>query len=291
MKIAVKNELCGWILSLPAIVGTVFVYIYPTVRAVITSLHNNIELDEFVGFRNYFELFESTAFRLALKNTILFNLIAIPLIVLLPFILAEYVNRNRRITGIVQKSVFFSILIPSASLMVYVDLVCGKNGIIVSVLDLDTDIYNSQYAFALLIILYLFKYGGFNYFIYTVILNRIDQSYYEEAYISGASVWQSIQYITLPFCLPYTVIVIVLSLMNAYKIYREAYLIGGYYPNEHIYLFQHFINNNFIHMNYTRLCCVSVVILLFTVLAVILVLGIFRLTWKNGVRKLMGKKQ
>ena len=44
-------------------------------------------------------------------------------------------------------------------------------------------------------------------------------------------------------------------------------------------------------MNYTRLCCVSVVILLFTVWAVILVLGIFRLTWKNGVRKLMGKKQ
>jgi ABC-type sugar transport systems, permease components len=36
-----------------------------------------------------------------------------------------------------------------------------------------------------------------------------------------------------------------LSLINGFKVFREAYLIAGDYPQEHIYLLQHLFNNWF----------------------------------------------
>lgn len=87
------------------------------------------------------------------------------------------------------------------------------------------------------------------------------REFYEEAMLAGAGRIGCAWYVTLPGILPVMPVVLMLSLMNSYKIYREAYLIGGNYPDESIYLIQHFISNNFVNMNYSRLCAVTSLIL------------------------------
>lgn len=88
------------------------------------------------------------------------------------------------------------------------------------------------------------------------------REFYEEAMLAGAGRIGCAWYVTLPGILPVMPVVLMLSLMNSYKIYREAYLIGGNYPDESIYLIQHFISNNFVNMNYSRLCAVTTLILI-----------------------------
>ena len=57
-------------------------------------------------------------------------------------------------------------------------------------------------------------------------------------------------------------------MMNSFKIFREAYLIGGESPDWSIYMLQHFMNNNFRNLNYQRLSAAAFLVFLFICLIV-----------------------
>ena len=50
----------------------------------------------------------------------------------------------------------------------------------------------------------------------------------------------------------------VLSLLNTFKVFREAYLVAGAYPQEKIYLLQHLFNNWFLALDLPRLSAAAV---------------------------------
>ena len=56
----------------------------------------------------------------------------------------------------------------------------------------------------------------------------------------------------------------IFGIVNSFKVYREAFLLGVEYPAQSIYLLQHFSNNNFRNLNYQRLSVAA--ILLFSVI-------------------------
>ena len=252
---------------LPSLCGVVVFVVLPFLRAVYYSFTSGIESGAFVGFSNYIGLFQSASFLTALKNTFRFYSIAFPLIIALPLIIAVVLAPHKRLTKLFESTVYGTLLIPSATLMLFSDLIFSERGFItdtiVEMLGLSgNNLYATPFSFVILVLLYLFKYGGYNYLLYSVAITRIPKEFYEEAKINGASRWQTFWYVTLPSILPMVGISVLVSLISSYKVYREAFLIGGYYPHKDIYLIQHFINNNFVNMNYNRLCCVSVVTVL-----------------------------
>ena len=282
-----SRHLPGIAMLLPSALGIGMFVLWPLGKTVLYSLTAGLENGRFVGLANYAALLRNAAFRKAVANTALFDLIALPLIVLLPLILAILFTRHARLSRVFDKVVYGTILLPGASLMLFVDLLFSEHGLmaaeIAELLSLgNTKLYDSWFSFVLLIALYIFRYGGFNYLIYCVALSRIPKEYYEEAQICGAGAVQCFWHITLPSLSPVMLVTLLLSILNSYKIYREAFLIGGYYPHDSIYLIQHFINNNFINMNYNRLCCVAVLIILFTV-------SVLAVVW--GAGRLLGRKK
>ena len=74
-------------------------------------------------------------------------------------------------------------------------------------------------------------------------LSGIPNSLYDAAKVDGAGEWVLFRYITLPNLLPSFFTIGVLSLLNAFKVFREAYLVAGAYPDESMYLLQHLFNN------------------------------------------------
>lgn len=54
----------------------------------------------------------------------------------------------------------------------------------------------------------------------------------------------------------------VFSLINAFKCFREIFLVGGTHPDPSIYMLQHFINNAFNNLNYPKLAVASILLLL-----------------------------
>ena len=56
-------------------------------------------------------------------------------------------------------------------------------------------------------------------------------------------------------------------MINNFRCYREAFLLGGKHPAESIYLMQHFLNNNFENLNFPRLSVASVLCALLILIA------------------------
>ena len=62
----------------------------------------------------------------------------------------------------------------------------------------------------------------------------------------------------------------VLSLLNSFKVFREAYLIGGNYPNTSIYMLQHLFNNWFADLDVDKMCAGAVLMALVVFLLIML---------------------
>ena len=54
----------------------------------------------------------------------------------------------------------------------------------------------------------------------------------------------------------------ILSLLNSFKVFREAYLVAGSYPDNSMYLLQHLFNNWFLSLDIGRLSAAAVLLAL-----------------------------
>ena len=88
--------------------------------------------------------------------------------------------------------------------------------------------------------------------------------------MDGAGAWQCFWRVTLPGLLPTLFMTAVLSLLNTFKVFREAYLVGGAYPHDSIYLLQHLFNNWFLDLDVGRLCAAAVLIAAVLLAAILL---------------------
>lgn len=252
---------------LPSLTGVILFVLCPLAKAIYCSFFDKLDCRNFVGLKNYSELMKNPAFLKAVGNTGRFYAIALVLVNILPLAGALLFTDGRRVSRIFDRTVYLTILLPTASLMTVIGLIFSRGGLLAYeaafLFGLDADkLYDSPFAFILLVMLFVYKYGGYNFLIYRAAISSIPREFYEEAMLAGAGRIGCAWYVTLPGILPVMPVVLMLSLMNSYKIYREAYLIGGNYPDESIYLIQHFISNNFVNMNYSRLCAVTSLILI-----------------------------
>ena len=110
-------------------------------------------------------------------------------------------------------------------------------------------------AFVLLLVgSYIWKNLGFDMVLILSALLNIPQSLYEAAQLDGANGPRQFRYITLPHLYPTLFVTAVLSIINAFKVFREAYLVAGNYPHEKMYLLQHLFNNWFLRLSIDKLC-------------------------------------
>lgn len=110
-------------------------------------------------------------------------------------------------------------------------------------------------------------------------LNMIPEELYQCARLEGANERQVFWRITAPLMRPTVFFVLVISVINAFKSYREAFLLGGEHPHTSVYFLQHYLNNNFNNMTYSRLSVAA--ILLFTGMMV-LVAVLYRMQSEDG---------
>ena len=111
---------------------------------------------------------------------------------------------------------------------------------------------NTDFAFWILVFSYIWKNLGYNIVLWLAGLSCISESIYEAARVDGASEWKCFTKITLPNLKTTLYTVSVLSLLNSFKVFREAYLIGGDYPDKSMYVLQHLFNNWFRDLSFGK---------------------------------------
>ena len=102
----------------------------------------------------------------------------------------------------------------------------------------------------------------------------IPDSLLEAAYIDGAGEWVIFFRITVPNLFSAFFTITVLSLINSFKVFREAYLVAGDYPDESIYMLQHLFNNWYRNLDVDKMAAGAV-------LSGAVLLALVSLFWKR----------
>ena len=149
---------------LPSLIGLVAFFIVPMIKTVYYSFTESMFNTTFVGIENYEKLLDNSAFLLAINNTVRFYIIALPLIIFLPFLLAILFNTKILLFRLFNTLTYICIIIPSASLMIFLNILFSSNGLlsefIFSTMGYQTtNLFSTEFSFILLVILFLFKYG------------------------------------------------------------------------------------------------------------------------------------
>ena len=262
----------------PSLIGVAVFFIVPFFVIVYYSMVNNPIQHQFVFLDNFIALFKNSAFRTASKNTLFFSLIAVPLAVVLPFLLAEMLEA--RIPMKSQFRTFFlsPMMVPVASVVLIWQVIFANNGAMNDFLALfgveRIDWLKSSQAQIVVVTMYLWKNIGYNMILFMAGLANIPRELIEVADIDGATPWFKFQNITLRYLSPTILFVTILSLINSFKVFREVYLLTGEYPVESLYMLQHFMNNTFKALDYQKLSAAAVLMALVMV-GIIALLFIF----------------
>lgn len=283
-----REAATGLLLASPAVVGLLAFLVLPFGYTFLRSFTTGLGWGRFVGLENYAQLFGNRLFLLALKNTFLFLACGLALILPLSLFLALLLQKAGKWGKPLALALLFPMVLPVSAIVIVVNLVFAENGLL-SQLTGPTPWMNSPFAFVILLGLYLWKNVGIAVAILLAGLTTIPRELYESAHMDGAGKWTRLTKVTLPMLRPELLVVTILSSLNAFKNFREAFVLGGDHPHESIYMLQHFMNNNFENMNFPRLSVAAVVFfaLLFCLYALLLKspLGRGEPALENGSRR------
>lgn len=254
-----REAATGLLLASPAVVGLLAFLVLPFGYTFLRSFTTGLGWGRFVGLENYAQLFENRLFLLALKNTFLFLACGLALILPLSLFLALLLQKAGKWGKPLALALLFPMVLPVSAIVIVVNLVFAENGLL-SQLTGPTSWMDSPFAFAILLGLYLWKNVGVATVILLAGLDTIPGELYESASMDGAGRWARLTKITLPLLRPEILVVTLLSTLNSFKNFREAYVLGGDHPHESVYMLQHFMNNNFENMNFPRLSVAAVVL-------------------------------
>jgi len=290
----------GFLWILPSLFGTIVFYCVPLMDVIRRSVTENAS-SAFVGWKNFQTVFENTAFQLAAKNTLRFIAVGIPLLLSLSLLLAVVIMRCR--WGDFYKSaMLLPMALPAVSVALIWKLLFHNHGVlnawstsaqqmldvgraivrrtilhgtafekVLTLIGLQTtDWLNSGASFWVLVLSYLWRNIGYDMVLWIAGLQQIENDIYEAARVDGAGEIRIFFWIILPNMKQVFYTVAVLSLLNSFKVFREAYLVAGNYPHESMYLMQHLFNNWFAALSLDKMSAASVLLGMVILLMIIL---------------------
>lgn len=271
MKKKVRMALCGAAFILPSFAGVLLFFVVPFGINVVYSFSRSVASFEFVEFKNYRDLFASEAFIMSFRNTSLFMLAGIGILLILSnamAVLFDYAMRKRLMfAGIALMGSVVPMIIPTGSVMVFIRQLFGENGLFGGVSWITTGA-----AFLMLLLMFLWKNAGYCMLVIFTGIHTVPEEVFEAAKLDGANGRQTYVHITLPQIQSFLSFSVIMGIIGIFKTYRESYLLLGEYPHESVYMLQNFLNNNFYSINYQRLTTASIV---FTIFLTVLLAGIF----------------
>ena len=221
-------------------------WLAPFVYGIYMSLHK-LSLTRgnmgFIGLQNFLDLFNrdsmySEAFFLGLKNTVIFVLVSVPLLVLVSLILALLVdNLPKKVQGFFRTIFFMSYAVSVTSVSaIFVWLFSGNGGFInnmlvkMHIISQPVPWLEAQpFALIVLVITTIWWTIGFNMMLFINALNGIDTALYEASAIDGANFWNQFKSIIFPGIKSVFAFVTLTTVIASFNVFGQLQLItkGG----------------------------------------------------------------
>ncbi|MDO4331537.1 MAG: sugar ABC transporter permease [Eubacteriales bacterium] len=232
---------------------------------------------EFVGIYNYRRVFENEAFRLAVKNTARFTAVCLPLLIFLGLLTALLLAGLKQAQTL--KAIFlFPMAMPAATIVLVWKMVFSKGGFLNALMGRQIDFMGTDLSFWVLVFSYVWKNLGYTVVLWLAGILGVPSDIIEAAKADGAGKIRIFLSVLMPQLKGVFYTIAVLSVLNSFKVFREAYLVAGAYPQESMYLLQHLFNNWFVWLELDKMAAAAVCL---AAALLILILLLTRL-WEEG---------
>ena len=256
----------------PSFLGVLLFFVLPFMVVIYYSLVDNPISGNFVFLDNFRNIVRNAAFRQAVKNTLTFSAVSVPLAVILSLLLA--VVLEAKLPFRTQFRTFFlsPLMVPVASIVLIWQVLFHYNGAVNDVLTAfggsKIDWLKSDYALVVVALLFLWKNLGYNMILFMAALSSIPKDILGEGKLESATPLQTFLYIKVRYLSSTALFVTIMSLINSFKVFREIYLLTDDYPYDTIYMLQHFMNNKFKSLDYQTLSAAAILMSIFMVLII-----------------------
>ncbi|WP_303789198.1 carbohydrate ABC transporter permease [Ruminococcus flavefaciens] len=257
-----KQNVYCLLFLLPSLLGVMIFIFIPFLDSVRKSFFTAVS-EKFIGAKNYEVIMKNDAFALAVKNTALFTAVCIPALIIISFFLSYLITKIKCIR-LIKSVLLFPLAIPTAAMVLIWQILFSDNGyinnILVSTGHGSVSFLSSKTAFLVLVGSYIWKNLGYTVILWVTGIMKISGSVIEAAKVDGAGEADILFRIIIPNLKPTLYTITIISFLNSFKVFREAFLVAGAYPHDSIYLLQHLFNNWFINMDLDKMAAAAVLV-------------------------------
>ncbi len=225
----------GWgyaFVLLPMAIFGIF-FIYPLGYAIYISFYEWGILGKVpgagnVGAENYRTLFDDPIFRRAIRNTIEYTLVVVPLEMALGLSIALVINARIRGRLFFRSAFYFPSLVSSAAITAIAIYILNANGLLNAIIGGNQAWFGDpSTALWSIVGLNAWTTAGTVMLFYLAALQSISTDVYEAAAIDGTSTWRTFWRITFPLLKPAHFFVLVVFGIGALKVFDQAFIVSG----------------------------------------------------------------
>ncbi len=211
--------------------------IYPVIRAFVISLYDwRIRTQEYIGFENYRTVLTDPLFWQSVKNTLIFVAGTVPLEILLALGVAMLLNRQIRFRSFYRLAFFLPYVTTVVAVaMVWLWIYHDQWGLLNSILGWfgvapQKWLLDPKWTMMTIIILSIWKSLGYTVVIFLAGLQNMDKELFNAAKVDGANDRQVFWNVTWPLLTPTTFFVSITSIIGAFKVFTEIFVLYGGKP-------------------------------------------------------------
>lgn len=222
----------------PSIIIMTLLMVIPLIMAIWLGMnfitYNNINDPQFIGLQNYIGVLTDPRFWQSFEFTGLYMVFVVPLQLIIGFTVALLLDQVSRLARGIYLSIFLLpfIIVPIVGTLMFKQLF-EPSGLFTWLYQtiLDTRFrYTEVSVKALIIIQGIWYVTPFALVTYFAGLQTLPVEQVEAASIDGASRWQKIRYIVLPHVSSLTVFILLISLMDAYRVFDNVFVLSEMNP-------------------------------------------------------------
>ncbi|HWU40318.1 MAG TPA: sugar ABC transporter permease [Candidatus Acidoferrum sp.] len=229
-----KQALFGYGILLPTLAITLTFRFLPMLQAFYISFHEYdlLRAPKFIGFENFLDLIQDPLFLHSARISIAYVVLSCVPVWVLSLALAVLFNRDIRAKNLFRSSAFMPVVMPAVVNAVVWTFMYHQDGVVNTILEwfgLDPIpwLRSSTWALWAIIIIGIWRATPYYMVIFLAGLQAIPLEFYEAAQIDGASPWCQFRHITLPLLKPTTLLVMVMSVIVAMKVFAVPLIMTG----------------------------------------------------------------
>ena len=226
-----------YLFLLPALlVLAVFFFIpfFQTIGLSFFNYSNSIYNPEYTALENYIQILHNPVFYKVMVNTIIYLVVAVPILAVFPLFLAVLINQKIRGITLYKILIYLPVIVSIVVAAIAFKWLYAQEGILnylMQVLHIQPVgwLTDPDYAIYSVIIVTIWKGIGYYMMIYLASLMSVPKELYEACDIDGANFWQKHLTVTVPHLMPTIALVTTISSISAMKIFAEIYVMtkGG----------------------------------------------------------------